>query len=91
MLSNYVGEDKFLKGVSVYLKSHLYSNSVTDDLWEGIKSTTGVDIPKIMNAWVQKMGFPVVTVTETEGGINVRQDRFLESGPALPKDNETIL
>ena len=36
------------------------------------------------------MGFPVVTVTEVDGGIRVRQDRFLETGPAAPKDNETI-
>ena len=36
------------------------------------------------------MGYPVVTVTEKEGGIHVRQDRFLETGPADPKDNETI-
>ena len=36
------------------------------------------------------MGFPVLTVTETEGGITVRQDRFLEDGPAKPEDNETI-
>ena len=36
------------------------------------------------------MGFPVVQVTEVDGGIRVRQDRFLETGPADPKDNETI-
>jgi aminopeptidase 2 len=36
------------------------------------------------------MGFPYLTVTETEKGIHVRQDRFLETGPADPKDNETI-
>lgn len=36
------------------------------------------------------MGYPVLTVTEKGGGIHVRQDRFLETGPADPKDNETI-
>jgi len=36
------------------------------------------------------MGYPVLTVTETPTGIKVRQDRFLESGPAKPEDNETI-
>lgn len=90
MLSDYVGEEKFLKGVSIYLKDHLYGNTVTEDLWKGIQTATGLGIPRIMNAWVKEMGFPVVTVTETNDGIRVRQDRFLESGPALPKDNETI-
>lgn len=41
MLADYVGEDKFLKGVSIYLKKHLYGNTVTKDLWEGIGEATG--------------------------------------------------
>ena len=44
MLSKYVGEDKFLKGVSLYLKKHLYSNTVSDDLWEGIGEATGTHV-----------------------------------------------
>jgi len=39
---------------------------------------------------LHQIGFPVVTVTETENGIHVRQDRFLETGPAENKDNQTI-
>ena len=39
---------------------------------------------------VTQMGFPVIAVTETSTGIKVRQDRFLEEGPAKPEDNETI-
>jgi aminopeptidase 2 len=41
MLSKFVGEDKFLKGVSLYLKKHLYSNTVSRNLWEGIGEATG--------------------------------------------------
>lgn len=41
MLSKFVGEDKFLKGVSIYLKKHLYSNTVSRNLWEGIGEATG--------------------------------------------------
>jgi aminopeptidase 2 len=41
MLSAYVGEEQFLKGVSIYLKKRLYANSVTNDLWEGIGEATG--------------------------------------------------
>lgn len=42
MLASYVGEDRFLKGVSIYLKKHMYKNSVTRDLWEGIQAATGM-------------------------------------------------
>jgi len=41
MLSNFVGEDRFLKGVSIYLKKHLYANTTTKDLWMGIGESTG--------------------------------------------------
>ncbi|KAF9036751.1 hypothetical protein BJ165DRAFT_1532853 [Panaeolus papilionaceus] len=92
MLANYVGEEKFLKGVSLYLKKRLFGNSVTHDLWEGISTATGRNITAIMENWITKIGFPVITVTEVDGGkaINVRQDRFLETGSVDPKDNETI-
>ncbi|KAF8061516.1 leucyl aminopeptidase [Lyophyllum atratum] len=97
MLSNYVGEDLFLKGVSLYLKKKLYANSVTNDLWEGIGTATGLSVNAVLPSLPTrscytrfKIGFPVLTVTETPTGIKVRQDRFLETGPAEPKDNETI-
>ncbi|KAF9463935.1 leucyl aminopeptidase [Collybia nuda] len=90
MLSNYVGEELFLKGVSLYLKKNLYANTVTNDLWEGITLATGVDIVQLMDSWISKIGFPVLTVTETSNGIRVHQDRFLETGRAEPKENETI-
>ncbi len=41
MLSQFVGEETFLKGVSIYLKKHLYANTVTKDLWEGIQEASG--------------------------------------------------
>ena len=44
MLSDYVGEEKFLKGVSIYLKKHLYANTVTRNLWEGIQEASGTHI-----------------------------------------------
>jgi aminopeptidase 2 len=41
MLYKYVGEERFLSGVSLYLKKRLFGNSVTADLWEGISEATG--------------------------------------------------
>ncbi|KAM5543145.1 hypothetical protein V8D89_003019 [Ganoderma adspersum] len=90
MLWSHVGEDRFLKGVSTYLKKHLYKNAVTKDLWEGIQGATGLDIPKIMDSWIKQMGYPVLTVKEKEDGIHIRQDRFLETGPPADKDNVTV-
>ena len=41
MLSAFVGEETFLRGVSIYLKKHLYANSVSKDLWDGIGEAAG--------------------------------------------------
>ncbi|KAJ7109179.1 peptidase family M1-domain-containing protein [Mycena epipterygia] len=90
MLCDYVGEEKFLKGVSLYLKKNLYGNTVTNDLFEGISAATGVDAVRIMDNWIKKIGFPVIRVTEGPNGIRVRQDRFIGTGHVDPKENETI-
>ncbi|KAJ7470561.1 leucyl aminopeptidase [Mycena latifolia] len=90
MLCDYVGEEKFLKGVSLYLKKNLYGNTVTNDLFEGISAATGVDSIRLMDNWIKKIGFPVITVTEGPNTIHVRQDRFIETGHIDPKENETI-
>ncbi|OSX66267.1 hypothetical protein POSPLADRAFT_1043724 [Postia placenta MAD-698-R-SB12] len=90
MLCRFVGEEVFFKGVSVYLKRHLYGNTVTRDLWEGLESASGLNIPSMMDNWVKKVGYPVLTVTETQGAIHIRQDRFLQTGKLEPEDNETI-
>ncbi|KAF7328714.1 Aminopeptidase 1 [Mycena venus] len=89
-LSEYIGEERFLKGVSGYLKKHLYANSVTRDLWDGISAASGEDIVRLMDNWITKIGFPLITVTETSSGIHVRQDRYLNDGTPNADENETI-
>uniref|UniRef100_A0A8H7XRZ2 Aminopeptidase n=1 Tax=Psilocybe cubensis TaxID=181762 RepID=A0A8H7XRZ2_PSICU len=90
MLSSFVGEESFLKGVSIYLKKNLFGNSVTRDLWDGISAATGLDIGELMNSWITATGYPVISVTENANGIIVRQDRFLEAGHASPENNQTL-
>jgi aminopeptidase 2 len=75
---------------SIYLKKHLYSVARTVNLWEGISESTGVDIPDIMDNWINKIGFPVLTVTETADSIKVRQDRYLETGDVTEDENTTL-
>ncbi|KAG8887646.1 Aminopeptidase 2 mitochondrial [Tulasnella sp. 332] len=90
MLAYYVGEDIFLKGVAIYLSKHIYSNSVTRNLWEGIGEASGRDVPKMLDNWILKIGFPVVTVREHGDSITIRQDRFLATGDPTEEENQTI-
>ncbi|BGP38710.1 Aminopeptidase 2 mitochondrial [Rhodotorula kratochvilovae] len=90
MLSNFVGEEKFLKGVSIYLKRHLYGNARTADLMKGISEASGIDAGAIMKNWLGQTGFPLITVEETDKGLKIRQNRFLSTGDATPEEDQTI-
>lgn len=89
MLSSYLGNETFLKGVSNYLKKHQYSNAKTSDLWSALSEASGQDINKFMGPWINKIGFPVVTLAEEPGQIGAKQSRFLITGDVKPEDDET--
>nr|XP_018263637.1 aminopeptidase 2 [Kwoniella dejecticola CBS 10117]OBR85795.1 aminopeptidase 2 [Kwoniella dejecticola CBS 10117] len=91
MLASVVGEPTFLKGVSIYLKKHIYSNAETKDLWDGISEASGLDVAKIMKNWTLKIGYPVIKVEESgDGKIKLTQNRFLSTGDVKPEEDETI-
>lgn len=90
MLSNHLGQDIFMKGVSDYLKLHSYKNARTNDLWASLSAASGQDVQKFMDPWIRKIGFPVVTVAEEPGQISIRQSRFLTTGDAKPEEDETV-
>ncbi|TXT12780.1 hypothetical protein VHUM_01181 [Vanrija humicola] len=91
MLKGVVGDDKFFKGVSLYLKKHLYGNASTSDLWAGIAEAVGEDIGEVMNNWILKIGFPVVSVDELpDGQVRLTQHRFLITGDVKPEEDETV-
>ncbi len=80
MLENYVGEEEFRKGLSNYLRKYAYSNATEDDLWGSIEEVSGKPVTKVMKAWVDKPGHPVIVVEELGKGITLRQSRFILSG-----------
>ena len=90
MLANHLGEKRFLDGVSRYLKKHAYSNAKTEALWAGLAEASGADVNALMSTWVQKIGFPMLTVAEEPGQISVKQSRFLSTGDVKPEEDETV-
>ncbi|KAI9716983.1 MAG: hypothetical protein M1828_007497 [Chrysothrix sp. TS-e1954] len=90
MLSAHVTQEKFLLGVSNYLKAHAYGNATTNDLWKALSEASGKDVKTFIDPWIRKIGFPVLTVAEEPGQISVRQSRFLSTGDVKSEDDETI-
>lgn len=89
MLANHLGVETFLKGVSKYLKAHAYGNAKTTALWDAISSVSGRDVNKLMQDWIGKVGHPVLSVEEKEGGLALHQERFLSTGDVKPEDDTT--
>lgn len=89
MLSNHLGQEVFLKGVSNYLKKHAYGNARTNDLWAALSEASRTDVSAFMDPWIRKIGFPVVTVAEEPGQISLRQSRFLTTGDVKAEEDET--
>ncbi len=92
MISKYLGEEVFLKGIRRYIKKHAYGNTKTEDLWAALSDASGKPVEKIMDIWTKYVGYPVVTVTEKEGSntIHVKQNRFLRTGDVKPEEDETL-
>ncbi|MBI5139887.1 MAG: M1 family metallopeptidase [Candidatus Vogelbacteria bacterium] len=88
MLNSYLGEDKFMKGLRLYLKKHKYDNAETGDLWAALSKASGKDVKSIMANWTGKSGYPVVRVEETKGGFRLNQSRFFSSGKVREKTKD---
>jgi aminopeptidase N len=56
MVCDHIGEDKFRKGLNIYLNRHKYSNAVTEDLWAALSEASGQDIKSFMDAYTKTMG-----------------------------------
>nr|AVZ46158.1 Aminopeptidase N [Otocyon megalotis] len=83
MLSSFLTEDLFKKGVASYLHTFAYQNTIYLDLWNHLQwalgNQTAIKLPytvsAIMDRWILQMGFPVVTVDTTTGTLS--QKHFL--------------
>ena len=95
MLSNFLTEDLFKKGLASYLHAYAYQSTTYLDLWEhlqkAVDNQTSLTLPAtvrdIMDRWILQMGFPVITVDTKTGSIS--QQHFLldpESNVTRPSE-----
>lgn len=90
MISRWLGEDVFIKGVSNYLKKHKWGNTQTSDLWESLSEISGKDVVKVMDIWTKNIGFPIIKVEETNGELKFTQNRFLATADVKPEEDHTL-
>jgi puromycin-sensitive aminopeptidase len=85
MLEQYLGAGVFREGVRDYLRAHKYDNADTGDLWAALGRAARQPIPAVMDGWIFRPGYPVVTVSrEAAGGLVLAQQRFNYLREPLP-------
>src|SRR5215813_7188811 len=77
MLEQYLGAVVFREGVRDYLRTHRFANADTGDLWAALGRASQQPIPAVMDGWIFRPGYPVVTVSRDAGGhLVLSQQRF---------------
>ncbi|XP_061749583.1 aminopeptidase Ey-like [Nerophis ophidion] len=94
MLSDFITEEVFSKGLHTYLEEFKYKNTVHADLWKHLQMAVekaGLTLPQsveaIMNRWILQMGFPVVTI-DTRTGTLVQGHFLLDPDTEVKRPSE---
>jgi puromycin-sensitive aminopeptidase len=84
MIERYLGPAIFRDGVRAYILRHRESNAVAADLWKALGEAAGFPVEPVVRAWIERPGFPVVTLAQQEQGqtVELRQERFFASRTA---------
>ncbi|WP_393971135.1 M1 family metallopeptidase [Oxyplasma meridianum] len=80
MIEAYVGQENFRKGISRYLREHSYGNAKGSDLWTAIEKESRTSVTSVMEAWIKRMGYPVIEVSGKDNKISLKQKQFRLNG-----------
>jgi puromycin-sensitive aminopeptidase len=84
MLEQYLGPAVFREGVREYLRRHAYANADTGDLWAALGHASRQPIPEVMDSWIFKPGYPLVSARLEGDQLVLSQQRFTYLPEALP-------
>ncbi len=79
MLKNYLGEDAWRKGLKAYFTKHAYQNTEGKDLWRSLSEASNIDVGAFMDPWLERSGFPVVTINQDGLSLTLTQEHFLDN------------
>ncbi len=77
-----LGEERFREGVRAYVHAHREGNAKAADLWADLSKATGRQVDELARSWFTQGGYPLLTLAERDGGLEVAQRRFF----AKPED-----
>jgi tricorn protease interacting factor F2/3 len=77
MLEHFIGEAAFRNGLRSYIKKYQFGNTVEKDLWTELETASELPVIDVMERFIERIGFPVVSISETENSVFLSQKRFL--------------
>jgi puromycin-sensitive aminopeptidase len=88
MVERWLGPRTFRTGVRKYIRRHREGNARAADLWAALEEASGQPIQPVVRPWIERPGFPLVSVRARRwrGRVRLefRQDRFFAS----PRESE---
>jgi puromycin-sensitive aminopeptidase len=85
MLEQYLGPHIFRDGIRRYLTEHQLGNADTSDLWRALGEASRQPIPSIMDGWIFRPGYPMVSVRADASGealcFSQRRFTYLAGAP----------
>ncbi|HEX6462275.1 MAG TPA: M1 family metallopeptidase [Candidatus Saccharimonadales bacterium] len=80
MLRAYIGDTAFRDGLRVYFARHRYANTTGDDLWAAFEEASHKNVKEFMYAWLEKPGYPLVSINQQGAHLELEQKRLLLNG-----------
>ena len=85
MFEQFVGPEKFRRGVQRYLKAHAYSSATASDFLSDVSAEAGLDIQPAFSTFLDQPGVPLVTAQlRCEPGkpprLELSQERYVPLG-----------
>lgn len=89
MLIRAMGWEKFCEGIKDYFKKFQYRNTKGDDLWEALAPYAEFDVKKLMHAFIDRPGYPVVMEDGSQKRFLIDGELRAENWP-IPKITEDM-
>jgi aminopeptidase N/puromycin-sensitive aminopeptidase len=94
MLEEYEGEDRFRRGVKVYLEKHAYASATGSDFWGAQAEASKLPVNEIMPTFINQPGAPLVSLTTSclDGRevINLSQQRYFSDPRRFGKGSDDV-
>jgi aminopeptidase N len=94
MVEEYLGAETFRKGVDAYIRQHAYGSATSEDFWNALAAVSGKPVDRIMAAFINQPGVPLVSVKSQCAGnttnITLSQQRYFDDRSLLNSGNEEV-